>query len=138
LKTKLAELEQELSVLHTEAETSEEVPTIDTSEMEADIREAEEAVEEAKKRYAAVQEEIEAMQPAIEEQQNKLDEVNARNDKVVEDLEAAEAKVEDIVKVCHFMGFCKLVCIQSNLIHFPLLHRARTVAKRPLKSYARK
>lgn len=106
LKTKLAELEQQLSSLQTEAETSEEVPTIDTSEMEADIREAEELVEEAKKRHASVLEEIDAMHPAIDLQKSKLDEVSTRNDKVVEDLEAAEAKVEDIVKVCKLMGPC--------------------------------
>ena len=99
MKKKLDEMETELEELKTEAETSEEVPTIDTSEMETDIREAEELVEDAKKRHAAAEAEIEAMHPAIDECKNKLEEVTARNEKVIDDFEAAEKKVEDIVKV---------------------------------------
>lgn len=92
-------MESELETLKTEAETSEEVPTIDTSDMEADIREAEEILEEVKHRKTKVAEEIEALYPRIDEHKNKLDEVSARNDKVMEDLDRAEAKMEDIVKV---------------------------------------
>ena len=96
-------MESELETLKTEAETSEEVPTIDTSDMEADIREAEETLEEVKDRKAKVAEDIEALHPKIEEHKSKLDEVSARNDKVMEDLEKAEAKMEDIVKVSLLM-----------------------------------
>jgi peptidoglycan hydrolase CwlO-like protein len=99
LQKKIKDMETNLENLKAEAETSEEVPTIDTSEMEADIREAEEALEDTKKRETAILEEIEALHPGIEEHKRRLDEVAARNVKVMDDLEKAESKVEDIVKV---------------------------------------
>lgn len=99
LQTKLGEMESELDRLRTEAETSEEVPTIDTSDMENDISEAEEAVEEAEKRKSVIQEEIDALGPATDELKSKLEEISARNDKIADDLEAAEAKMEEYVKV---------------------------------------
>lgn len=107
-------METNLENLKAEAETSEEVPTIDTSEMEADIREAEEALEDIKKRETAILEEIEALHPGIEEHKRRLDEVAARNEKIMEDLDKAETKVEDIVKV-RFVNetqrrFASLVC----------------------------
>ena len=92
-------MEADLGNLKAEAETSEEVPTIDTSEMEADIREAEDALDDIKKRETLILEEIEALHPNIEEHKRRLDEVASRNEKVIDDLEKAEAKVEDIVKV---------------------------------------
>jgi regulator of replication initiation timing len=92
-------MEADLGNLKSEAETSEEVPTIDTSEMEADIHEAEEALEDIKKRETSIIEEIEALHPTTEEHKRRLDEVAARNVKVMDDLEKAESKVEDIVKV---------------------------------------
>jgi len=92
-------MEAELDTLRTEAETSEEVPTIDTSEMEADIHDAEQEFEDVEKRQAAILEEIEALEPDIEQHKSKLDEVAARNDKVMDDLENAGEIVENIVKV---------------------------------------
>ncbi|KAL3792589.1 hypothetical protein HJC23_005559 [Cyclotella cryptica] len=98
LQKKIKDKEADLGNLKAEAETSEEVPTIDTSEMEADIHEAEEALEDIKKRETSILEEIDALHPTVEEHKRRLDEVAARNVKVMDDLEEAEHKVEDIVK----------------------------------------
>ena len=92
------QMQSTLDDLRAEAETSEEVPTIDTSDFETDVSEAEEALEDFKKNEAAIIEEIESLQPGIEELKNQLDEVAARNEKVSDDLEKVEAKLEDIVK----------------------------------------
>ncbi len=98
LTSQVKKMEQVLDNLKAEAETSEEVPTIDTSEYESDIKEAEDAVEELKKKEAAVAQEIESLQPGIEEQKKQLDETTARNEKIIDEMEAADAKLEDIVK----------------------------------------
>jgi peptidoglycan hydrolase CwlO-like protein len=92
-------MEAEVGNLKAEAETSEEVPTIDMSEMEDDIREAEEALGDIKKRETFILEEIEALHPSIEDHRRRLDEVAARNQEVMDDLEKAEDTVEHIVKV---------------------------------------
>lgn len=76
LQKKLKDMEANLESLKAEAETSDEVPTIDTTDMENDIREAEEAVEDIKKREVALQDEIEALHPGIDETKSQLDEVS--------------------------------------------------------------
>eukprot|EP00571_Detonula_confervacea_P004119 CAMPEP_0172311834 /NCGR_PEP_ID=MMETSP1058-20130122/15802_1 /TAXON_ID=83371 /ORGANISM="Detonula confervacea, Strain CCMP 353" /LENGTH=1228 /DNA_ID=CAMNT_0013025129 /DNA_START=30 /DNA_END=3716 /DNA_ORIENTATION=+ len=87
-----------LDDLKAEAETSEEVPTIDTSEYENDIQEAEAAVDDLKKKEAAMVQEINSLQPGLEEQRRQLDEITSRNKKILDDMDAVDAKLEDIVK----------------------------------------
>lgn len=98
LTSKIKKMDALLDELKAEAETSEEVPTIDTSEYENDIQEAEASVEDLKRKEAAVIQEIESLEPAVEEQKKQLDEVSSRNQKINDDLEKCEAKLEDIVK----------------------------------------
>ena len=98
LNKKIKQMQSTLDDLRAEAETSEDVPTIDTSDLENDVREAEESVEDMKKKEAAIVQEIESLQPEIDEHKRRLDEITARNEKVCDDLEMVEAKLEDIVK----------------------------------------
>ncbi|KAL7539962.1 hypothetical protein ACHAWF_012462 [Thalassiosira exigua] len=98
LTTNINKMEATLDKLKAEAETSEEVQTIDTTDFEKDIEEAEAAVDDLKKRDAAVVQEIRDLQPDVEEKRRALEEVTARNKKILDDIDKLEAKVEDIVK----------------------------------------
>lgn len=91
-------MEATLQQLRDEAETSEEAPTIDTTEYENDIQEAEIAVQDLKKKEAAVLREIDALQPTMGDLRRQLEEVDARNIKVGDELDKVHAKLEDIVK----------------------------------------
>eukprot|EP00581_Thalassiosira_minuscula_P008708 CAMPEP_0183707658 /NCGR_PEP_ID=MMETSP0737-20130205/4176_1 /TAXON_ID=385413 /ORGANISM="Thalassiosira miniscula, Strain CCMP1093" /LENGTH=1232 /DNA_ID=CAMNT_0025935381 /DNA_START=12 /DNA_END=3710 /DNA_ORIENTATION=- len=94
----IKKMESLLDELKAEAETSEEVPTIDTSEYENDIEEAEASVQNLKEREAKIVQEIESLQPGVEEQKRQLDETSARNKKILDDMDKVDAKLEDIVK----------------------------------------
>lgn len=94
----IKKMEAVLDNLRSEAETSEEVPTIDTTEFENDIEEAEAAVQDLKKKEAAMAQEIESLQPGVKEQRKQLDEITSRNKKILDDMDKVDAKLEDIVK----------------------------------------
>lgn len=94
---KVKNLESILEKLRDEAETSEEAPTIDTTEYENDIQEAETAVQDLKKKEAAVVQEIESLQPGLNVLRKQLEEVDTRNSRILEDIDKVEAKLEDIV-----------------------------------------
>ena len=98
LMTKVSKMEQKLEELKEEAETSEEVPTIDTTEFENDINVAEEEVDDLKKKETTISQDIESLQPGVEELKSKLDETATRNLKILDDLEKVEGELEDIVK----------------------------------------
>ncbi|KAL9181634.1 hypothetical protein ACHAXT_010439 [Thalassiosira profunda] len=96
--TAIKKMEQVLDELKAEAEVSEEVPTIDTSEFEQEIEEAEAVMQQLKDKEAAAAQEIETLQPGLAEKQKSLDEMTARNNKILDDIDKVEAKLEDIVK----------------------------------------
>lgn len=96
--TQIKSMEATLQQLRDEAETSEEAPTIDTTEYENDIQEAEVAVHDLKKKEAAVQREVGALQPTIGDLRRQLEEVDARNIKIGDEMDKVHAKLEDIVK----------------------------------------
>lgn len=98
LNTNIKKMASVLDDLKAEADTSEEVPTIDTSEYESDIQEAEAIVEDLKRREAAVVQEIESLQPGLDDQRKRLEEITARNEKILDDLDKVDSKLEDIVK----------------------------------------
>jgi chromosome segregation ATPase len=98
LGNNILKMESLLEKLKEEAETSEEVPSIDTTEFENDIIVAEEEVDDLKKKESTISQEIESLQPGIEELKKKLDETATRNEKIVDDMDKVEAKLEDIVK----------------------------------------
>jgi len=98
LVSKIKKMESVLDELKAEAETSEEVPTIDTTEYEADIEEADASVQDLKKQEAAIAEEILSLQPGVKEQKKQLTEITARNKKILDDMDKIDAKLEDIVK----------------------------------------
>jgi chromosome segregation ATPase len=91
-------MEATLQQLRDEAETSEEAPTIDTTEYENDIQEAEVAVHDLKKKEAAVLREIDALQPTMGDLRRQLEEVDARNIKIGDEMDNVHLKLEDIVK----------------------------------------
>lgn len=91
-------MEATLQQLRDEAETSEEAPTIDTTEYENDIQEAEVAVQDLKKKEAAVLREIDALQPTMGDLRRQLEEVDARNIKIGDEMDKVHLKLEDIVK----------------------------------------
>ena len=95
---KIKKMEELLDRLKAEAETSEEPATIDTTEFEADIQNAEEAVQDLKKQEAAITREIESLKPNVEDKEKQLGEVTARNNKILSDMDKLDAKLEDIVK----------------------------------------
>ncbi|KAL3811194.1 LOW QUALITY PROTEIN: hypothetical protein ACHAXA_004496 [Cyclostephanos tholiformis] len=97
VSSRIKNMEEILGKLRDEAETSEEAPTIDTTEYENDIQEAETAVQDLKKKEAAVVQEIESLQPGLNELRKQLEEVDTRNSRILEDMEIVEAKLEDIV-----------------------------------------
>ena len=89
-------MEATLQQLRDEAETSEEAPTIDTTEYENDIQEAEVAVQDLKKKEAAVLREIDALQPTMGDLRRQLEEVDARNIKIGDEMDTVHLKLEDI------------------------------------------
>lgn len=98
LISRIKEMEVTLDRLKDEAETSEEAPTIDTTEYERDIQEADAAVQDLKRKEASVLQEIQSLQPTVEERKKLLDEVTSRNVKIMNEMEKLEERMEDIVK----------------------------------------
>lgn len=98
LTSNVKKMEAILDELKAEAETSEEVPTIDTTEYEADIEDAENSVQELKKQEAEITEDIANLQPAYKDQKKQLSEISARNKKILDDMDKVDNKLEDIVK----------------------------------------
>jgi len=98
LLSNMKKMEAMLDELKAEAETSEEAPTIDTSEYEADIAEAESSVEDLKKQEVEINDQIQSLQPGHKELKKQLVEITARNKKILDDMDKIDAKLEDIVK----------------------------------------
>lgn len=98
LTSRIKEMEATLDKLRDEAETSEEAPTIDTSEYERDIQESDAAVQDLKKKEALTVKDIEFLQPAVEECRKQLDVVTSRNSKILNEMEKLDEKLDDIVK----------------------------------------
>jgi len=98
LTSNISKMETLLDELKEQAETSEQVPTIDTTEFENDIAVAEEEVDDIKRKESTISQEIESLQPVVDELKKKLDETATRNEKILDDLDKVEAKLEDIVR----------------------------------------
>lgn len=94
----IKKMQEMLDELKAEAETSEEVPTIDTSEYDNDITEAESSVENLKKQEADIVEEIHSLQPGVKEQKKQMDEITARGEKILDDIDKVDAQLADIVQ----------------------------------------
>lgn len=95
----IKQMESTLDALRNEAETSEEVPTIDTSEFESEVTEAQESLEEVKTKETQIAQEIEDLRPAIDEAKRRLDEESTRNDRIMNEIDKEEAMLEEIVQV---------------------------------------
>lgn len=87
-----------IDAIKEEALVSEENVTIDTTDLEEDVKSAEDLIEELKEKEASVKEAIEETKPAIAEKKKEVDETTARNEKVLADLNKADEKLEEFVK----------------------------------------
>jgi chromosome segregation ATPase len=67
--------------------------TIDTTEFEEDVAQAENAVGSLKESESQLSEQISAYAPEIRDLQNRLDETVVRNSRIMDDMEAAEANL---------------------------------------------
>lgn len=98
LISRIKEMEATSDKLKDEAETSEEAPTIDTTEYERDVQESDAAVQDLKRKEASMLQEIDSLRPTVEERTKQLDEVTSRNVKIMNEMEKLEERMEDIVK----------------------------------------
>jgi chromosome segregation ATPase len=72
--------------------------TIDTTEFEEDVAQAENAVESLKESERQLSEQVATYAPEIKELQNRLDETVVRNSRIMEDMEAAEADITNFLE----------------------------------------
>lgn len=96
--TGIKKAEDTLEQLKAEADESEQPQENDTTDLEMDVQEKETEVTSCKNREAALLQEIESLRPAVDEKRAEIDEVAARNQKVMDDLNAAEQKLEGIIR----------------------------------------
>ena len=86
-------LQETLEALHEEAESAENV-TIDTSELEEDVKNAEANVEKLNEKERDCDKVIKDQQPIVEQIKRQLEEVTTRNESVISDITVAEKKME--------------------------------------------
>jgi chromosome segregation ATPase len=67
--------------------------TVDTTEFEEDVAQAENAVVSLKESESQLSEQISAYEPQIKDLQNRLDETVVRNSRIMEDMQLAEANL---------------------------------------------
>lgn len=91
--SRISRLRELLETIREEAEAAENV-TYDTSELEDEVKRADEVHDELKAREEEEQNALNELNPGIDEIRNKLEEVNARNQKVSRDLADAEQRLQ--------------------------------------------
>jgi chromosome segregation ATPase len=89
----LEDLADKINQVRAESEESANV-TIDTTELEQDVSNAEQVVDALKEQLTEKEHELEELRPAVEEIKNRLVEVTARNEKVIADAVAAEEDLQ--------------------------------------------
>lgn len=94
----IEKIQNDLEELNAEADAAADNTTIDTTELEEDVKVAEESIERLREKEAEVKQTKEDALPGIQAIQDELDEVTSRNEKVLEDIGKAEAKLEEYVK----------------------------------------
>ena len=82
-----------INQVRAESEESANV-TVDTTELEQDVSNAEQVAEALKEQLAERQRELEELHPKVEDVKNRLEEVTARNQKVLADMNAAEQDLQ--------------------------------------------
>ena len=87
-------LQDTLDALHEEADSAENV-TIDTTELEEDVKNAESELEKLQEKEVNCQTKIEENEPIVEEIKRHLDEISTRNESVMADMAVAEKKLID-------------------------------------------
>ena len=80
-----------------EADNAENV-TIDTTELEEDVKVAEESLESLKEKESDIRKAMEELKPAINDKEKQLEETYIRNEKIIADLESVNEKLEEFVK----------------------------------------
>jgi len=97
INQQIEKMQSAITELKAEADEAENV-TIDTTELEEDVKSAEDSLAELKEKQAEVEKAIEELLPNIRDVKSRLEETTARNEKVLEDMTVAEAKIEEYVK----------------------------------------
>lgn len=93
----ISDLSTKIDEIKTEIETSANV-TIDTTEYEEDVRQAEETLEGLKESEEKLNEQLEDALPKIDDLKSQVDDCSMRNLKVVEDMEAAEKALTQLLE----------------------------------------
>lgn len=94
---KINKLTEELDKIREEVDEAENV-TVDTTEFEDDVKKAEEEYEKMKSAQAETEKTIDDMLPGIAAIQNQVEEVNARNERVAQELSEAEEKLQELMR----------------------------------------
>ena len=92
-KDAIAELENTIGQLQTEIDASTNVEETDTTELEEDVNNAEQDLVVLNDKVEANGKEKEELEPLIDEAKQKVEEVEARNGRVLADLEVAEKEL---------------------------------------------
>jgi structural maintenance of chromosomes protein 6 len=93
----ISDLSAKIDEIKSEIETSANV-TIDTTEYEDDVREAEEAIETLRESEEKISAQLEDALPTIDDLKSRVDDCNMRNLKVLEDIEAAEKDLTQLLE----------------------------------------
>lgn len=91
-------LQDTLDTLHEEAESAENI-TIDTTEFEQDVKNAEIDLEKLIEKEKECKQIMEDHQPHVEQLKRRLEEITTRNKSVIADLETAEKNLENCLKM---------------------------------------
>jgi len=94
----IKKLENDIDELKAEAEAAQNFTAQDTSDLEDEVKAAEEACQALKEKETESRKALEALEPAAQVIQRSLDEIAARNKKVVADMNEAEKKLEELVR----------------------------------------
>jgi len=97
IASNLETLQSTLERLKEEAISSEEV-TIDTTDLEEDVKNAQDSLEVEKRKEYELSESIEALKPELIQAQRDHQEILSRNEKVIEDMASVEKEIEGNIK----------------------------------------
>ena len=93
IQKRIQHLEREIDDIKTEQENAQNY-TIDTTELEEDVRNAEESLTQLKAKEAELERTIQQSRPALDAIKRQHEEVTARNERVIADMAANESAIE--------------------------------------------
>lgn len=97
MRLEIQDLEETISRIQLESAAAENV-SVDTSEYEDEVKEAEAAIDQLKERIEEMQKHIEELRKPISDLESKVDETQARSLKVANDLNEASEKYQQYMR----------------------------------------